>query len=419
MMRCSWGSILLLAAGMSPVVAQEPVPVLAKKPTVSNWLEQRGPSDPRPREGVLLAKGLLGDAYFDFKNRHWLESGISFGGYFSANVQWGSEGGPAHSISETLLLLTWEPVRGRNSAGRLVVGLAHDLAFRRPTTRTFANTQRLVEAPNDLDTDPDLTFTTLGLLHWEQEVRTGPDRGWVARLGQIYAPSYFGSARYLDDDRRYFLSRPLAAAAGAQWVGFNDIGLGAGVSYWQAPFYVSVAAIDGKANRKYPDFRSIADGQLLYLGEVGFERGMDGPDERAVRLTFSHLDVHDGDAPGKGPGQSVMVSADRRFGGKWAVAGRWSRSFARLSADYRSLLSLGTMWLTPLGREADLIGVGVFHAAPSDAARESEYGGEVFYRLQLTQGVSVMPDLQYWRRDDRGLERVGSWVSSVRVNFEF
>jgi hypothetical protein len=88
------------------------------------------------------------------------------------------------------------------------MGFAHDQTFGRPTTREFANLQRLVETPNDLDTHPDLAFTTLGLLHWEQEHRIGPDAGWGFRLGQTYAPSYFGPARYLDDDRR----------SGGRWV---------------------------------------------------------------------------------------------------------------------------------------------------------------------------------------------------------
>jgi hypothetical protein len=405
--------------GDAAASADDEIEVPSSVPSVGKWLDERGPSDPRPYDDALVGHGLLGPEYFSFKNRLWLEAGLSFGGYASANVQWGSEGGPEHAISELLLLGTWEPVRHENSTGRLVVGFAHDQTFGHPTTRAFADAQRLVETPNDLDTDPKLTFTTLGLLHWEHEVHTGPGRGWGVRAGQLYGPSYFGVARYLDDDRRYFMARPLAAAAGAQWVGFNDIGLGVNGIGWKAPFYLSAAVMDGKANRKYPDFSSLADGQLLYLAEVGYERDVDGPDEVAVRLTLSHLDVRDGDGPDRGPGQSVMLSADRRFGNRWALAGRWSRSFERLSADYRGLVSIGGLWLRPFGRANDRLGLGVFVGDPSDAARGAESGGEVFYRLQLTQGVSLMPDLQYWSRSDRGGAGAQTWVWGLRANFEF
>ena len=152
--------------------------------TRSKWLGDRGPSDPRPYDATAISGDLLDPSYFDWKNRLWIEDGISFGGYFSANIQWGSEGGPSHSISETLLLFSWEPVRKDNSAGRLVVGFAYDWTFGQPTTRKFADNQGLVETPNDLDTDPDLTFATLGLLHWEHEQHTGPGRGWAVRAGQ-------------------------------------------------------------------------------------------------------------------------------------------------------------------------------------------------------------------------------------------
>ncbi|MBT8108698.1 MAG: hypothetical protein KJP17_10710 [Gammaproteobacteria bacterium] len=422
-MRCSPALlcatvVVLSTAPAGTVEADGEVPRTEMRST-GRWLGERGPFDPRPLPRPLLGDGLLGPDYFERKNRYWIDKGITFGGYLSANVQWGSQGGQSHSISESLLLASWEPMRRNNGAGRLVFGLAHDETFGRPTTRAFANEQGLVETPNDLDTDPDLTFTTLGLLHWEQEQWTGPDSGWAYRAGQIYAPSYFGAARYLDDDRRYFMARPLATAAGAQWVGFNDVGLGVNGIAWNGPWYLSLAAIDGKANRQYPDFKSLQDLQLLYIGEVGFESDIDGPNEAAVRLTVSHLDVTDGDNPSKGRGQSIMISAEKRFNGRWAVAGRWSESFERLSADYRDLYSIAAMWLTPLERDADIAGLGLFSGRPSDGTRGRESGGEIFYRVKLTQAVGLMVDFQYWSRDDDGGESTDSRVWGLRTEFEF
>ena len=382
---------------------------------VAKWVYKRGPFDIRPYEKTLFSRGLLNRSYFDFKNQLWIDKGISFGGYVSANIQWGSVGGSAHGISETLILGTWELVRKSRSAGRIVFGFAHDHTFGHPTTREFANYQRLVETPNDLDTDPELTFTTLGLLHWTHEWRTGPDGGWGIRVGQLYAPSYFGPARYLDDDRRFFMARPLAAAGGAQWVGYNDIGLGINGVYWKTPFYISLAIMDGKANRKYPDFASLADGEMLYLGEVGFESDPEGPNEAAIRITFSHLDVHDTD----GPGQSIMISGDIHFKGSWALAGRWSKSFNRLTADYQDLVSLGMVWVTPFSRSQDLLGFGVFTGNPAESETYNwESGFELFYKLQLTNAISILPDIQFWFRDDAIMD-VSTWVWGLRSEFEF
>jgi hypothetical protein len=379
------------------------------------WLNNRGPFDPRPYDNTLFGSLLFTDNYFKWKNKLWIDKGISFGGYVSGNTQLGSQGGPTHQINESLILFTWEPVRKARSAGRLVVGFAHDQTFGKPTTRGFADNQKLVETPNDLDTDPDQTFTTLGLLHWTHEWRTGPTGGWAVRAGQLYAPSYFGPAKYLDDDRRYFMARPLAAAGGAQWVGNNDIGLGINALYWKTPFYISAAVMDGKANRNYPDFKSLGDAEFLYLAEVGFERDADGPNEAALRITYSYLDLKDK----SGPGQSLMISGDILFDGAWGIAGRYSRSFKRLTSDHKELVSLGFLWENPLDRPQDLVGLGVFTGKPSDAELNWESGIELFYKLQLTNAIGLLPDIQYWFRNDENISDVQTWIFGLRSEIEF
>ena len=403
---------LIIVINTSITYAQDSTSVPRPK---GKWLRERGPFDPRPYECTVFKSPLINANYFNTKNKLWVENGFSFGGYASANVQWGSQGGPAHGISETLIIGAWEPLRKSNTAGRIVYGFAHDLTFGHPTTRAFADNQKLIETPNDLDTDPDLTFTTLGLLLWAQEWHTGPDRGFGYKIGQIYAPSYFGSARYLDDDRRYFMARPIAAAGGAQWVGNNDIGLGCIIGVWKKPFFLTIGAIDGVANRNYPDFETIVKGRMLYLGEIGIEKDPDGPNEATLRVTLSHLDIDVGD----GPGQSIMISGDIHFNGLWALAGRWSKSYKRLSADHQELFSLGLMWLTPFSRKQDLAGFGAFSGKPSDNQFNWESGFEVFYKLQLTHAVSVTPDLQFWYRNDDGAAAVNTWVWGIRSEFEF
>ena len=275
-----------------------------------------------------------------------------------------------------------------------------------------------MEAPNDLDTDPDRSFTTLGLLLWEQEFRLGSDWGWGFRAGQFFAATYFGLTNFLDDDRRFFLARPLAAAAGAQWVGFKDIGLGANVVAWKGSFYTSLAAMDGKANRRYPDFKSIKDGRLLYIGEFGYENDLGGPNEAALRVTVSHLDLP-GENPEKGRGQSLMISGERQFDGRWAVFGRWSKSFKRFEAGYRELISLGIAWTRPFGFSNDFLGFGYFASRPSNPDKSVESGFELSYKLLISQGLSLMPDLQYWTRNDSGIDRVRTWVGGIRLNVEY
>jgi len=408
--------VLVTAA---PALAQSAIPAQRSDLRYGKWLRERGPQDPRPHErgDLLIGHGLLRPGYFEFKNRLWVEHGLGFGGYYSVNEQVGTANGSWHGSGEALALAQWELLRGDDRVGRLVFGLAFDHAIGR-TTRQFADTQDLVEDPDDLDTGDANTFTTLGLLAWEQEFHLGPDRGWGFRAGQLFAASYFGIVRYLDDDRRNFLARPLAAAAGAQWVGENDIGLGVNVVGWRQPFYASVAVMDAKARRTWPDFDSPQDGELLYVGEVGYERDEGGPNHAALRVAFSHIDLEDGANPQKGPGYALVVSGLRRFDGRFALFGRWTQSWNRESAKYQELLSAGTAWTRPFGRSQDFLGFGVWIGDPSDPDRHTEYGLELSYRIQLTQGLSLLADLQYWLREKEG-DDVRAWIPGVRVNFDY
>jgi carbohydrate-selective porin OprB len=114
-----------------------------------------------------------------------------------------------------------------------------------------------------------------------------------------------------------------------------------------------------------------------------------------------------------------MFSALKRFDGRWALSGRWSKSFDRLSSQYRELLSLGSLSLNPFGRPSDILGLGIFAGDPSDTSAGTEHGMEIFYRLQLTQALNIMPDLQYWKRNGNTTSRTDAWVAGIRINFDY
>ena len=128
-------------------------------------------------------------SFFEAKNLRWIDHGVALGGCISVNMRQGSVDGPAHFMSETLIIGAWEPLRRDRDAGRVVFGMAHDHTLGKQTTRELADRLGLVETADDLDTSPDQTFTTLGLLAWENEIRTATDRGWGYRVGQLSSPA--------------------------------------------------------------------------------------------------------------------------------------------------------------------------------------------------------------------------------------
>ena len=146
---------------------------------------------------------------------------------------------------------------------------------------------------------------------------------------------------------------------------------------------------------------------------------MGGPNEFGLRLTLSHLNKTVGDGSVKPPGEAAIISVERKFDDRWALAARWSKSYRRFSADYRELFSVGALLLRPFGFVDDAVGFGVFAADPVDSGRGNERGAEIFYKLRLTQDLSMAPDIQYWHRNDSNGARVRSWVYGFRLNFEF
>ena len=105
---------LIIVINTSITYAQDSTSVPRPK---GKWLRERGPFDPRPYECTVFKSPLINANYFNTKNKLWVENGFSFGGYASANVQWGSKGGPAHGICESLNNGAWEPLRKTNTAG--------------------------------------------------------------------------------------------------------------------------------------------------------------------------------------------------------------------------------------------------------------------------------------------------------------
>src|SRR5210317_2151694 len=54
------------------------------------WVRDRGPYDPRPYDNIPFQGILFNQKYFDLKNNLWINQGFTYGGYVSANFQWGS-----------------------------------------------------------------------------------------------------------------------------------------------------------------------------------------------------------------------------------------------------------------------------------------------------------------------------------------
>ena len=53
------------------------------------------------------------------------------------------------------------------------------------------------------------------------------------------------------------------------------------------------------------------------------------------------------------------------------------------------------------------------------AMLDTQTGIELFYKLQLTNAISLTPDIQYWFRNDKNSYDVQTWIFGLRSEIEF
>ena len=364
-----------------------------------------------PHERPHLGPGLIPTArYFGWKVRILDEHELSYFFGFTPQIQLGSRNATWHANGELDFIGQWTPVRTRRMRGELEWWFRWIQAFSKLTTSEFANTQLLTVHPNDADTDsrqPDLSIATLW---WEQDFFDM----FGFRIGQLNAQNMWGINEYIANDRTAFMALPLTGPYGTAFM-VNEIGLGLQIGIWNDWVYLSAGLQEATANGQYPDFRSLARGELAYFAEFGVTPDFGGPNEGGYRVTYSYIG-RTGSGPFDVPGHSIVVSAKQRIVNKWGLFGRYTQSFRRFPEDlFRLAVVAGFVAMQPFGFTSDTLGLAYIYDRPTNAALRNEHGAEFSWRFQLTQLFSLTPDLQVYFRPSKATDNDFSTVITLRL----
>ena len=364
-----------------------------------------------PHERPHLGPGVIpAERYFAWKVRRLEEQQLQWYLGLTPQVQVGTLDGAWHVNSEADFIGEWEPFKLQRTRGQLEWWLRWNQTYTTLTTAEFARRENLVVQTNDGDTGDRKYSLSIATLWWEQTFFDV----FGFRLGQLNAQTMYGVNEYLSNDRTSFMALPLAGPYGT---GFMEapIGLGIQAGVWNDWAYATGGVQEATANQEYPDFQSLAAGELAYFAEVGVTPRYDTPDEGAYRVTYSFIG-RTGDGASDQPGHSLVVSAKQRIRGRWGLFGRYTQSFKRLPEDgFRLAVVGGLVFVQPLGFDSDRVGIAYIFSAPSDGALRNEHGIEAFWRLQLTQLLSVTPDLQLYFTPARGTNRKPVAVFGLRM----
>ena len=89
------------------------------------------------------------------------------------------------------------------------------------------------------------------------------------------------------------------------------------------------------------------------------------------------------------------------------------------AAALKNMLSVGSGFYRPFGRESDGIGAGVTFGEPFGANARDQYSFETYFRIQLTNEIAVTPDFQYLINpsNNPGVDSIAIFSLRMRMDF--
>jgi len=323
--------------------------------------------------------------WFEFKKKLHADHGISFGFNYNALTQWLSESmGERHAAGGVFEFLGSWTLFGRESDN--------------PGTLTWKVESRhrlgTEVAPQFLGFEAgivSLTGTKFGdygwavtNLFWRQEFGGGD---FIVQLGRLDATDYLDV---------YGLENPLAAF---QNFGFtinptisppNEGSLGVVAAAWATEnIYVIAGFADANGIQTQSGADTFfSDREYFKHVEVGCTPSFERRYLDKVNLLFWHQDERE-DA-GLPAAWGLALTATTFIDDEWMPFLRVGRSFDDV-AMMEATVSVGIGHYGP--EERDLAGLGLNWSRPS-GTNESQYTGELFYRLQFSQNIQITPSIQ-------------------------
>jgi len=171
----------------------------------------------------------------------------------------------------------------------------------------------------------------------------------------------------------------------------QGLGISAAISIAKG-FYLAGGMQDANGQPDYfliKNFESFfGDHEYFYWVEAGWKDSRSLLGGETVHLTYWYQDerVEQGTEVSKG----WCFSASRRFG--------YYVPFVRASISEGNGALMHHLVMAGVGMDVyrgDNVGIGVSWGGPSDRSRRDQYSMELYYAIQLTQHVNIMPDIQF------------------------
>jgi hypothetical protein len=287
---------------------------------------------------------------------------------------------PNDAMVNTLgLFATWKIIRAEN--GKDFGGLGFQAEVRGNHRGEFTAMQSDIGSlwsPNDSTSDD---YSKINQLWWGQKF----DEGKLGfQIGKIDPGSIINGNRFAGSGNTQFFGQPFATNPARS---FADNGMG--FQFRAEPMdwlYVHVLMSDGDAVSTHSPFTTI-QGNWLYAGEVGVQPTLPNLGKGVYRFMLYQRENEFANEVG------WSISADQNLSKDYGVFLRYGGNDAGINT-IEHLVSAGFSFLQPFGRVNDETGIAASFTHPADPGLRDEYSGEVYYRLQLAEGLEVSASTQ-------------------------
>jgi hypothetical protein len=218
-------------------------------------------------------------------------------------------------------------------------------------------------------------------MFWQQHF--GNDR-LIVRVGTLDPENYYNS-NYWQSDSKYFMNKSISSFPVRA---FPGNGLGTNITARLSDdWYISTGIQDAQGQKGDPGFNTFfGDFNLFSAFELGLTPTIKGWGKGVYRFTPWYRDA--GERDGKPHDAGFDLSFDQRIGPHWIPFFRYGWGQGNIN-NIDEMISAGAGWEGKLITESDVVGLAGTWGKEADGGGDSQYGAELFYRLQLS------PDNQF------------------------
>ena len=234
-------------------------------------------------------------------------------------------------------------------------------------------------------------YARFNQLWWQQSLL---GESLVIQLGKVDEKTHFNTNRVASSDGREFLMQSMVYS---QTVAFPAEGLGFDVRYWLTKrWYLDFGLADANGNpenKPNDSLNSFSKGQYFEAAELGVSpelgwlwSGLGESHYRMMGWYTAHTATHEG-------GGGASLSVDQEIPYSLVPFVRIGYAPAKINRTWVEVDS-GIVSVAPFGRKGDRLGAGITWARPTSTSVQNQTAGELFYRLEVVDGLQITPDIE-------------------------